>query len=703
LTIVTGRLLVRDGAQVGASTLGEGNGGSLQITASESIELIGITTNGQFGSRLATLSESTASGDAGDLTINTPRLLVQDGAQVDSSTRGSGNNGGRLQITASDSVEVIGRAANGQFDSGLFTYSRGSGDAGDLTIETPRLLVSDGAWISAGTLGEGNGGRLLITASHLLVQNGARVSAITTGEGNSGSLQITVSESVELIDITGGSRATGLFTSSQGSGDAGDLTIDTRRLLVRDGAQVGAGTLGEGNGSRLQITVSESVELIGITGGSRVATGLFTQSQGTGNAGDLTIDTRRLLVRDGAQVGAGTLGEGNSSRLQITASDSIEVIGGGSNLLTQSRGTGNAGDLTIDTPRLLVRDGAAVSASTLGTGKGGKLTLETAQLSLSQGGRILVSTFGTGDAGQLNVNATQIELIGNNPINGSPSGLFANVNSNATGKGGDVTIDTHRLLLRDGAFISSASRGDGTAGDINITVRDTLEANNGTIATSTTKSAGGVITITAGDIRLFGDSDIRSNVASGADNGGNINLTADSILAFDDSDILAFARDGRGGDITLNTRVFFGENYRPAPKGTDPNTLENNNQVDVNASGAVNGVITTPDVSFIQNSLTELPENQIDTNSLLANSCIVRRNQPTKGSFTITGTGGLPQRPGDAQMSTFPTVDIETLPSDGTPSNTNSNRPWQKGDPIVEPQGVYRLPNGKPVLSRECP
>ena len=71
-------------------------------------------------------------------------------------------------------------------------------------------------------------------------------------------------------------------------------------------------------------------------------------------------------------------------------------------------------------------------------------------------------------------------------------------------------------------------------------------------------------------------------------------------------------------------------------------------------------------------------------------------------AITITGTGGLPQRPGDAQMYTFPTVDIETLPTDSTPTNTNPKRPWQKGDPIVEPQGVYRLPNGKPVLSREC-
>jgi large exoprotein involved in heme utilization and adhesion len=317
-----------------------------------------------------------------------------------------------------------------------------------------------------------------------------------------------------------------------------------------------------------------------------------------------------------------------------------------------------------------------------------------------------VSTFGTGDAGQLNVNATQIELIGTDPINGSPSGLFANVSSNATGNGGDVTIDVGRLLLRDGAAISSASSGYGTAGDINITVRDTLEANNGTIQTNTSRSAGGAITINAGAIRLFGDSDIISNVASGADNGGNINLTADSILAFDDSDILAFARDGRGGDINLDTPAFFGENYRPAPRNTIPRTLERNNQVDVNADAAAavnSGTITRPDTTFIQNSLTELPENQIDTDSLLANSCIVRRNQPTRGSFTITGTGGLPQRPGDVQMSSFPTVDIETLPSDSTPTNTNPNRPWQKGDPIVEPQGVYRLPDGKPVLSRECP
>jgi large exoprotein involved in heme utilization and adhesion len=342
------------------------------------------------------------------------------------------------------------------------------------------------------------------------------------------------------------------------------------------------------------------------------------------------------------------------------------------------------------------------------TGKGGNITIQTQRLRIIDGASLSLATLGQGDGGNLSVTASErIELSGSAPA-GFPSSIGAQtVQRNATGKGGKggkIIIQTQRLLLRDGAVISSISTGEGTAGNINIRVRDTLEANNGTITTSTTKSAGGAITITAGDIRLFGGSDIRSNVSPGAaDKGGDINLTANSILAFDDSDILAFARDGRGGDITLNTPAFFGESYRPAPKGTDPDTLENNNQADVNASGTVNGVITTPDTTFIQNSLTELPENQIDTDSLLASSCIVRRNQPNLGSFTITGTDGFPQRPGDAQMSTFPTVDIEILPKDSTPTNTNQNRRWQKGDPIVEPQGVYRLPNGKIVLSRECP
>lgn len=272
------------------------------------------------------------------------------------------------------------------------------------------------------------------------------------------------------------------------------------------------------------------------------------------------------------------------------------------------------------------------------------------------------------------------------------------ISGGGIGDAGSLKVVTGRLVVRDGAVISSSSSGDGRAGNVDITARIGLQAVNGTIETRSGRSTGGTITINAGTIRLFGNSDIRSDVASGADNGGDITLTANSIVAFNDSDIFAFARSGRGGNITLDTRAFFSENYRPAPPGTNLLTLNNNDRVDINATGIVSGIITLPDVSFIQNSLTDLPDTQINTDTLLANSCIVRRNQPTQGSFTITGTGGLPQRPGEAQASSFQTVEIESPPE----REPTSGRVWQKGDAIVEPQGAYRLPNGKLVLSRNC-
>ncbi|KAM3110391.1 two-partner secretion domain-containing protein [Phormidesmis sp. 146-33] len=584
-------------------------------------------------------ADVTATGTGGNLTIDTGRLSLQDGGQISVSTSADGNSGS-LEITA-DVIELIDPPIS-QKSTGLLIQTAGSGNAGDLRIDTGRLLMRDGALIVLGTGGAGKGGRLQITAA-------------------------------ESIEILGGSR---LNAQSLGSGDAQDATISTRRLSVRDGSQVSVSTFRGGKGGRLQINATELIELSGATASRQTVSGLFAQSEarGNGDAGDLTINTGRLILQGGAQVSVGTRGAGKGGNLQINATDSVEVIGRSaderfsSSLLAQSDGIGEAGNLRINTGRLIVRDGARVSVGTFGAGKGGNLEIK----------------------------AESVELIGRPGDSQRISGLLAE--SASSGNAGNLTINAARLLVRDRANISSRSTGTGTAGDIDIITRDTLQANNGRIRTDSTQSRGGAINVRAGKVRLFDNSDITTNVNSGVENGGNIVLKAGSILAFGDSDILAFSQDGRGGNITLDTRAFFSENYRPAPPGTNLLTLNNNDRVDINATGVVSGIITIPDVSFIQNSLTELPDTQINTDTLLATSCIVRRNQPTQGSFTITGTGGLPQRPREAQASSFPTVEIETLPE----REPTSYRVWQKGDAIVEPQGVYRLPNGKLVLSRNC-
>ncbi len=118
---------------------------------------------------------------------------------------------------------------------------------------------------------------------------------------------------------------------------------------------------------------------------------------------------------------------------------------------------------------------------------------------------------------------------------------------------------------------------------------------------------------------------------------------------------------------------------------------------DITASSelGVSGVIkiNAPDTSSIQNSFTELSP-VIDTNALIANSCISRGTKRQENSFTIPGSGALTtNRPG-VLVSTYTTGEVRGVET--------TSRPWKKGDPIIEPQGLYRLNNGQLLLSREC-
>ncbi|MEG4443473.1 hypothetical protein QUB49_17115 [Microcoleus sp. AT9_B4] len=505
-----------------------------------------------------------------------------------------------------------------------------------MAITSTGSLAFSNSAIRSDTRGDNPAGNITITSPGTVSFNNSQIVSNTSSTGQAGSIGIEAGQGITLVGMEDFSPVLSVETSS--AGQPGSIIINTPSLTLSNTARITA-TATETATNPLgggSITLNAStMNLAGVVG-------VFAETQGQTPAGTLTLQpyenqsTLNLTLAPQSLVSASTSGSGRGGNLIVQAPEAITIRGEGQ-LAVQTTGTGAAGDLRIDTQRLTIADGATVSASTSSR---------------------------------------------------SPEGT-----------GGNLTINASESFnLTDRASLRAQSTGAAPAGKVTINTPN-LTATNGTIATSSEQSSGGGINITASNVRLFGNSDIRSNVASGAGGGGNIDIKADSILAFDDSDILAFARDGRGGNITLDTRIFFGESYRSAPSNTNPDTLDRNNRVDINATGNLaSGTIALPNTTSIQNSLTELPENRINTDSLLASSCIVRRDRPTRGSFTVTGTGGLQQRPGDVQMSDFPTVDIETLPSDAT----SSNRSWQKGDPIVEPQGVYRLPNGKLIMSREC-
>ncbi|MEQ9622311.1 beta strand repeat-containing protein [Coleofasciculus chthonoplastes] len=462
---------------------------------------------------------------------------------------------------------------------------------------------------------------------------------------------ITLTSTNGSIDTTQGT----LRTFSLGAGGAialsaqGDITLGN--LDAR-------GVNGGGN-----ITLTSQGRIA--SANSFIRSSTMSPTPDSGQAGDITIQAESVSFAD-TILSASTLGSGKGGTITINAAEFVELLND-SLVLTTTTGNGDAGDIEITTTQLNIFNGSQIGTATTNQGAGGTIT----------------------------VNASDRIRIAGTAADGVPSGLFTAALSGSTGVAGDLAIATQTLSLENGSQISARSQGEGDAGKIALTISDTFTATDSSILTATDQSAGGAINIAAGDIRLWGDSDITTSVSSGGDNGGNIMITADSILAFADSDILAFARDGRGGDITLNTPIFFGFRYTPAAKGTDPATLDHNQRVDINADAAIDGIITIPDLTFIENSLIDLPDNFIDSDNLIANSCMVRADQQN-GRFTITGAGNLPLRPGDLTISPYPTGTVRMIPTEST------TRPWQKGDPIVESTGVYRLPDGRLVMSRDC-
>ncbi|NEO12701.1 MULTISPECIES: filamentous hemagglutinin N-terminal domain-containing protein [unclassified Moorena] len=375
LSITTGQLMVSDGAVVSAGTFGEGDGGDLTVNADSRVQLIGTTADGQFASRLTTQANQGSIGKAGNLSITTGQLMVSDGAVVLAVTFGEGD-GGNLSVNADSTVQVIGTTADGRILSGLFTDTFGTGKAGNLSITTGQLRVFDGAVVSAGTF----------------------------GEGESGNLTVDASSTVQVIGTTADGRfPSGLFTVTFGTGKAGNLSITTGQLMVSDGAVASAATFGLGDGGNLTVDASSTVQLIGTSADAGFPSGLLALTQGIGKAVDLLkITTGQLMVSDGAVVSASTFGEKDEGNLSVNADSTVQLIGTsadglfGSGLFTQAQGTGKAGELLkITTGQLMVSDGAVVSARSFEkNSSAGEVKINANSIFLNKNGIITAETGG---------------------------------------------------------------------------------------------------------------------------------------------------------------------------------------------------------------------------------------------------------------------------------------------------------------------
>ena len=219
---------------------------------------------------------------------------------------------------------------------------------------------------------------------------------------------MSASDIIELIGRSADDRVpSALSAQAQGDGKAGDLTIATKLLTVRDGAAVSTDTFGTGGGGRLSVSAADVVELIGTSANGQFASGLFASTYDDGKAGDLTITTERLTVRDRAQVNVSSQGgSGNAGSLRVQAG-SILLENQGDLLASTTSGEGGNIDLQVQ-DLILIRHNSWISAEASGPGNGGNITINApfivavpaensdifANAILGRGGNIEITTQG---------------------------------------------------------------------------------------------------------------------------------------------------------------------------------------------------------------------------------------------------------------------------------------------------------------------
>ena len=676
LRLTAGRVHLEQGAQIASTTLGPGQGGTVQVTATDTLSITGASSQGvlsglasnaiagtgragtlvvaaphveMVGGRIEAGSAAASRGDAGAIQLEVDTLRLTGGAQIISLTEGLGQ-GGPIRVTASDTISLAGTSPDGRFPTAISAAASGTGagagGAGSVVVQASRLLLTGGAQISSSTRGPGQGGPVRITATDTISLAGPSsqgalsglFSNAIAGAGGAGML-VVVAPLVEMI----GSRIQAASATAS-RGDAGAIQLEVGTLRLTGGAQIVGSTAGAGQGGTIRVTATDTISLAGTSPDGRFQSGIGASTLGTGveagNAGSVVVQAPRLLLTGGAQIVSNTRGPGQGGPVRITATDTISLAG------------------TSPDGRFASGIGANAQGTGVGAGKAGAVVVAAETVRLAAGAQIASSTVGPGQGGTVTVTTTDALTI-----TGRDSGLRTTATS--SGPGGDIAVDAHRVQLTAGAAISAESIGTGNAGNITITVRDMFLSQHSTVTTQASQADGGNISLIAPRMIRLRDSQVTAAVGGGpATVGGNIHIDPQFVL-LQNSQIIANAFEGQGGNIQLTAGVLL----------ADPTS-----RIDASSQRGINGQVNIQaPVTSISGTVLLLPQTFAPTAALLRHRCAARLREGTVSSLVERGRDGVPASP----EGFLPNRLARTLSSTATPSTAGQ----QRRHPPVAPQG----------------
>ena len=586
IDIQTGYLALTNVGQINAFTYGGGNGGDVIINAKDILIDAGPEiSNSAALSQISCTAKSGSKGNAGSLNIDTGSVTLSNSGLIGAVTLGSGS-GGDITIKAKDVSINGGFESSKSINSMIACQTQSAGNAGSLNIDTESLTLSNGGQIGASTSGSGYGGNVTIKAKDVLID---------------GSFETSKRVYLSMIAC-----------QTKSAGNAGSLNIDTESLTLSNGAEISAATFKSGYGGKVTIKAKD----VSIDGGFESSEGFRvsritsqTNTDSTGNAGNLNIDTELLTLSNGGQIDAGTLGSGKGGDVTIKAKY-VSIDGGfsvySSMVTCQTESAGNAGSVNIDTESLTLSNGGRIMATTFGSGKGGDITIkandvsidggfessndfypsmitcqaapgstgnagslhvDTESLTLYNGGQISASTFGSGKGGDITIKANDVSIDGGFE---SSEGFYLSMiacqtNPGSTGDSGSLNIDTESLTLSNGGRISASTYGIGNAGDVTIKAKDVsidggFESSNGLYPSTINCIAGRDSGGKAGNISLQANTLSMSNGGaisvknSGKKPGGSIDINVAN-LTMNSGAVISSASTGTGDAGSINLTI----------------------------------------------------------------------------------------------------------------------------------------------------
>lgn len=434
-------------------------------------------------------TEATAAANAGHITLNAQRDIALDsGARILSSSRGSSGHAGNITVQSDHGNIFLSKSAS------LTSYSEmGSGNTGSITLDAPHGTIhANDAFVYTSAQGTGTLGGIQITANNLLMQDGASISGNNftaqiaepiiirinhrlTLTGNS-IIETATPQSANAADLIVRSREvaltehSALSTITTSSGDAGRLSLFTDHLQVTDGARILSGSLvnpllgeipaGRGGAINIKGFTDPDTTRVRIAGSD---SGIFTDTHGSGAAGDLHVKATSMILQDGGTISATTTGTSHTATggsISVHATDQVTLTNGAS-IRASSTGpaAGNAGNISLDAGQQLdMTNGSSITTATESSqANGGNIDIRAIDRIQVVDSTISTSVLGAeGNGGNIFIDPKVVVLQG------------SDITAKAVGgAGGNITFVTP-LFLADSTSLVSASSQRGPSGTVTI-------------------------------------------------------------------------------------------------------------------------------------------------------------------------------------------------------------------------------------------